>query len=57
MKKGIITLLLLSLPFPLLAADQYKIDHAHSSIGFSVRHMLISKVKGEFENYTGTPER
>ncbi|MHB8523379.1 MAG: YceI family protein [Limisphaerales bacterium] len=36
------------------SADSYKIDPVHSSVGFSVRHMVISKVKGKFNEFTGT---
>jgi polyisoprenoid-binding protein YceI len=36
-----------------LAADTYTIDKAHSSVLFVVKHMVISKVKGEFNEYTG----
>ncbi|HRY29579.1 MAG TPA: YceI family protein [Elusimicrobiota bacterium] len=36
------------------AADTYKIDPAHSSIGFSVKHLVISTVKGNFTDYAGT---
>lgn len=36
------------------AADTYKIDPAHSSIGFAVRHLGISKVKGNFDDFSGT---
>lgn len=32
----------------------WKIDNAHSEINFSVRHMMISTVRGRFENFTGT---
>ena len=32
----------------------FKIDKAHSRIGFSVRHMVISKVRGHFTKYTAT---
>lgn len=35
-------------------ADVWNIDVTHSSIGFSVRHMVISKAKGEFGDYSGT---
>lgn len=31
----------------------WKIDPAHSLIQFAVRHMMISKVRGEFEKFTG----
>lgn len=34
----------------------YKIDSAHSSANFSVRHMMISNVKGDFSKVTGTVE-
>ena len=36
------------------AADTYKIDPVHSSVGFSVRHMVISNVKGKFQEFAGT---
>lgn len=32
----------------------WKIDSAHSHIQFSVRHMMISKVRGEFAEFGGT---
>lgn len=34
----------------------YQIDHAHSQIQFTVRHMMISKVRGWFEKFDGTVE-
>ena len=34
----------------------WKIDPAHSQITFSIRHMMISNVRGRFENFTGTVE-
>jgi polyisoprenoid-binding protein YceI len=36
------------------AADSYAIDTAHSSIGFSVKHMMISNVKGTFGTFSGS---
>jgi polyisoprenoid-binding protein YceI len=36
------------------AADNYKIDPAHTSVGFSVRHMGVSNVKGHFDEFTGS---
>ena len=36
------------------AADTYKIDPVHSSVTFSVRHMVINKVKGKFSEFSGT---
>jgi polyisoprenoid-binding protein YceI len=43
-----------SLSFTALGADTYKVDPAHSSIMFSVRHLGINNVKGIFTNYTGS---
>jgi len=37
-----------------LAADEYKIDTKHSSVGFSVTHMVVSTVNGRFNDYDGT---
>ena len=34
----------------------WNFDPAHSSIGFSVRHLMISKVRGHFGKWTGTFE-
>jgi polyisoprenoid-binding protein YceI len=35
-------------------ADKYQFDLAHTSIGFSVRHMVLSYVKGDFKDFSGT---
>ena len=32
----------------------WQIDPSHSQITFSIRHMMISNVRGRFENFTGT---
>jgi polyisoprenoid-binding protein YceI len=32
----------------------YEIDPTHSSVHFSVRHMMVSNVRGEFAKVTGT---
>ena len=32
----------------------WQIDPQHSQIGFSVRHMMISTVRGQFRKFTGT---
>lgn len=34
----------------------WKIDSAHSEINFTVRHMMISNVRGRFERFEGTVE-
>src|SRR5438876_6880790 len=48
-------LLALSLVFPGLAEEaRWRIDPLHSGAHFSVRHMMISTVRGEFGGVTGT---
>lgn len=37
-----------------LKAGTWKIDTAHSIVGFSVRHMMVSKVRGRFEKFDAT---
>ena len=37
-----------------VAADTFTIDPNHSSIGFTVKHMVVTKVKGGFDEYAGT---
>ena len=37
-----------------LAADTYKIDPVHSYVGFSISHLVISTVKGKFNDVSGT---
>lgn len=34
----------------------WAIDNSHSSIEFTARHMMIAKVRGSFQNFTGTVE-
>ncbi len=36
-----------------LTPGAWNIDASHSTVGFSVRHMMVSKVRGRFERYTG----
>ena len=36
------------------AADVYKIDAVHSSISFSVSHLMVSRTTGVFNDYEGT---
>lgn len=37
-----------------MALEVWEIDPAHSSVDFSIRHMLISKVHGRFAKWNGT---
>ncbi|HDL17922.1 MAG TPA: polyisoprenoid-binding protein [Bacteroidetes bacterium] len=35
------------------AGDQYMIDKAHTRVGFAVKHMVLSTVRGDFKEYSG----
>jgi polyisoprenoid-binding protein YceI len=37
-----------------LSVGTWVIDPVHSSINFSVRHLMVSKVRGRFETFSGT---
>jgi polyisoprenoid-binding protein YceI len=47
-------LAVLSLALAAFGQATYTIDSAHTSAQFSVRHMMVSNVKGEFSKTTGT---
>lgn len=32
----------------------YQIDTSHSTVEFSVRHMMVSKARGSFDKWSGT---
>jgi polyisoprenoid-binding protein YceI len=36
-----------------LSTGTWAIDPVHSSVGFSVRHLMVSKVRGTFDNFSG----
>jgi polyisoprenoid-binding protein YceI len=38
---------------PGLVAGTWAIDPVHSEVGFSVRHLMVSKVKGSFKTFEG----
>jgi len=46
-------LLLIAFAAASVPADTWTFDKAHSSIGFSVRHLVVSKTKGYFTDYNG----
>lgn len=55
LKKMVWALLLsLFLVNAVFSADKYALDPVHSSIGFSIRHLVINSVKGKFTEFTGT---
>ena len=37
-----------------LPAGTYNIDPSHSRVGFSARHAMVTKVRGSFNEYTGS---
>ena len=41
----------LLLTFGLVNASEYAIDETHTNVGFSVKHMMITNVKGDFKTY------
>ena len=55
MVQGILVsgILLFGFRLSVVAADTYKIDPEHTSITFSVSHMGINHVKGQFKDYAG----
>ncbi|MEW5742029.1 MAG: YceI family protein [Myxococcota bacterium] len=54
MKKLLLSVVLLASPFAL--ASTWDIDSAHASGNFSVRHMMVSNVKGTLGKVTGKVE-
>jgi polyisoprenoid-binding protein YceI len=43
-----------SIEIPGLVAGTWDIDPVHSEVGFSVRHLMVSKVKGSFKTFSGS---
>lgn len=37
-----------------LAAETYEVDPAHADVAFTVRHLVISNVRGQFKDFTST---
>ncbi|HEY2285974.1 MAG TPA: YceI family protein [Streptosporangiaceae bacterium] len=44
---------LLATQIPGYVAGKWSIDPVHSEIGFTVRHMMVSKVRGRFKEFSG----
>ena len=55
MLSGVITLTsaMTETAVPGYEAATWNIDPVHSEVGFSVRHMMVSKVRGRFTNFSG----
>ncbi len=45
-----------SLALPAAAHTSWTLDEGHSTIGFSVKHMMVTEQKGAFDKFTGTIE-
>ncbi len=54
MKKRSMIILALGIYFSASAQTQWKVDKAHSNIKFSVTHLVVSEVEGNFKSYEGT---
>ncbi|MBY6367763.1 YceI family protein [Rhodococcoides corynebacterioides] len=39
---------------PQLTAGTWAIDPTHSTLGFTVRHLMVSKVRGRFQDFSGS---
>jgi len=50
--RAMLTAAILALP-SLATATQWNIDADHSNVGFSVSHLMVSHVKGNFNKYSG----
>ncbi|WP_321477790.1 YceI family protein [uncultured Paludibaculum sp.] len=50
--KSVLALALLAVPA--VFAEEYKIDTSHSKAAFTVKHLMVSNVRGEFSKVTGT---
>lgn len=51
--KSLLAVIAVALPGSAFAAD-YVIDPSHTSVGFTVRHLMVTKVRGSFEKVSGT---
>ena len=53
MKKLLLSLLSLAPALALAAPASWSLDASHSQVGFAVKHLVISNVRGEFSKYEG----
>ncbi len=38
----------------LLFGGTYKLDNSHTNVGFKVKHMMVSNVRGDFKEFSGS---
>ena len=55
-KKLFSTVLVVAIMASTAFATEWKVDKTHSSVVFKVRHMVISNVKGGFDEFSGTAQ-
>ena len=53
MMKRMVWMVLMTVAAVSARAASYELDASHSSIGFGVKHMVVTTTKGEFTAYTG----
>ncbi len=53
MKKTVLGFLTASVLCASVFAGDYALDNSHSSVGFSVKHLMVSNVKGKFNAFEG----
>ena len=49
---SVVTILALALPV-VASASTWNIDPEHSNVGFKIRHLMVSNVRGSFEKHSG----
>ena len=49
---SIVAIIILTIPV-FASASTWSIDPEHSNVGFKVRHLMVSNVKGSFDKHTG----
>lgn len=53
MKRGVFFFIVLTVCFGLTAQSHYKVDPAHASVNFKVKHSGITFVQGRFDKFDG----
>lgn len=51
---ALVVFLMLCFTSVALSADVYVVDRIHTTVGFTVRHLVINKVRGKFNEFSGT---
>lgn len=54
--KKMLTFLMLLASTTLFAQQKWSVDQAHSTVGFTVAHLVVSEVEGRFTKFEGTIE-